>query len=133
LYCFDTDIVSAVLRAQPPLRLVRRLAATPIAEQCTTAITAGELLYGVDKRGNPRLTELVREFVAGSVQVLPFDRRAAERYGPLRALLEREGRRLGEPDLRIASIALARDLTLVTANVRHFRRVPDLRVENWLS
>ncbi|MGH3080244.1 MAG: PIN domain-containing protein [Gaiellaceae bacterium] len=133
MYCFDTDVVSAVLWPQPPLRLVRRLAATPIAEQCTTAITVGELLYGVDKRGNPRLTELVREFVAGSVQVLPFDRRAAERYGPLRALLEREGRRLGEPDLRIASIALARDLTLVTANVRHFRRVPDLRVENWLS
>jgi tRNA(fMet)-specific endonuclease VapC len=133
LYCFDTDIVSAVLRAQPPLRLVRRLAVTPSAEQCTTAITVGELLYGVEKRGNPRLTELVREFVAGSVQVLPFDRRAAERYGPLRAFLEREGRRLGEPDLRVASIALARDLTLVTANVRHFRRVPDLRVENWLA
>jgi tRNA(fMet)-specific endonuclease VapC len=132
LYCFDTDVVSAVLRAQPPLRLVRRLAATPIAEQCTTAITVGELVYGVEKRGDPRLSELVGEFVAGSVRVLPFDRRAAERYGSLRAVLEREGRRLGEPDLRIASIALAHDLTLVTGNVRHFRRVPELRVENWL-
>lgn len=133
MYCFDTDVVSALIRRQPPLRLVRRLAATPIAEQCTTAITVGELLFGVEKRENPRLAEVVREYVAGSVQVLPFDRRAAERYAPLRALLEREGRRLGEPDLRIASIALARDLTLVTGNVRHFERVPDLRVENWLD
>lgn len=133
MYCFDTDVVSALIRRQPPLRLVRRLAATPIAEQCTTAITVGELLFGVEKRENPRLAEVVREYVAGSVQVLPFDRRAGERYAPLRALLEREGRRLGEPDLRIASIALARDLTLVTGNVRHFERVPDLRVENWLD
>ena len=122
-----------MIRPQPPLRLVRRLAATPIAEQCTTAVTIGELLFGVEKRGNPRLAEVVRAFVAGSVRVLPFDRRAAERYGPLRALLEREGRRLGDPDLQIASIALARDVTLVTGNVRHFERVPDLRVENWLD
>ena len=122
-----------MIQSQPPLRLVRRLATTPIAEQCTTAITVGELLFGIEKRGNQRLAEVVRDFVAGSMRVLPFDRRAAERYGPLRALLEREGRRLGDPDLQIASIALARDLTLVTGNVRHFRRVPDLRVENWLE
>jgi tRNA(fMet)-specific endonuclease VapC len=133
LYCFDTDVVSTLLRAEPPMRLVRRLAATPVEEQCTTAITVGELVYGVEKGGNPRLAEIVREFVASSVRVWPFDRRAAERYGALRALLELQGRRLGEPDLRIASIALARDLTLVTANVRHFHRVPDLRVENWLA
>jgi tRNA(fMet)-specific endonuclease VapC len=65
--------------------------------------------------------------------VLPFDRRAAETYGPLRARLEREGKRLGEPDLCIASIALSRGLTLVTGNVRHFSRVSDLNVENWLT
>ena len=64
--------------------------------------------------------------------VLPFDPRAAEAYGRLRAELEREGRRLGEPDLRIASIALSRGVTLVTGNVRHFARVPGLVVEDWL-
>lgn len=58
---------------------------------------------------------------------------AAEVYGPLRAQLEGEGRRLDEPDLRIASIALSRELTLVTGRVRHFSRVPGLEVENWLA
>ncbi len=58
--------------------------------------------------------------------MLPFDEAAAEAYGPLRARLEAAGRPLDEPDPRIASIALARDLTLVTGNVRHFDRVPDL-------
>ncbi len=42
------------------------------------------------------------------------------------------GQRVAEPDLRVAAIALARDATLVTGNVRHFERVPGLRIENWL-
>ena len=64
---------------------------------------------------------------------MPFDREAAEVYGPLRAELERQGRPLAAPDLQIAAIALSRDLTLITGNVRHFGRVPGLRVENWLA
>jgi predicted nucleic acid-binding protein len=94
-----------VLRKSPPLHLLRRLATVPPAAQFTTAINLGELLYGAARKGDPRLVERVRE---------------------------REGRRLDEPDLRIASIALANELTLVTGNVGHFSRVPSLRVENWL-
>ncbi len=66
------------------------------------------------------------------VQILPFDRPAAEAYGKLRAALERSGRPLPDPDLMIAAIALVRRLTLVTGNVRHFVRVPELQIENWL-
>ncbi|HSR22290.1 MAG TPA: hypothetical protein VLW53_01985 [Candidatus Eisenbacteria bacterium] len=51
----------------------------------------------------------------------------------MRADLERSGRPLAEPDLRIAAIALAHDLTLVTGNGRHFSRIPGLRVESWLA
>lgn len=132
MYCFDTDVLSAVLRREPPLRLIRRLARLPEEDQFTTSITLGELLYGASKRGSPELTGRIRTLVSGAAAVLAFDATAAEVYGPLRAELESEGRRLDEPDLRIASIALSRDLTLVTGNVRHFSRVPGLRVENWL-
>ncbi len=133
MYCFDTDVLSAVLRRDPPLRLVRRLARVPPEEQFTTAITLGELLYGAAKRGSPSLTRRVRELITGVLAVVAFDERAAEVYGPLRARLEAEGRRLDEPDLRIASIALSRGLTLVSGNVRHFSRVPELSLENWLA
>lgn len=133
MYCFDTDILSAVLRRDPPLQLVRRLARVPPAEQFTTAITLGELLYGAAKRGSPTLLNRVRELITGVLVVLAFDETAAEVYGPLRARLEAEGRRLDEPDLRIASIALSRRLTLVSGNIRHFSRVPKLTVENWLT
>ncbi len=133
MYCFDTDVLSAVLRRDPPLKLVRRLARVPPEEQFTTAITLGELLYGAAKRGSPSLARRVRELITGVLAVVAFDERAAEVYGPLRARLEAEGRRLDEPDLRIASIALSRGLTLVSGNVRHFSRVPELSLENWLA
>lgn len=132
-YCFDTDVLSAVMRPAPPLHLIRRLAQIPAEEQFTTAVTLGELLYGASRRGSARLAERIRELVQFAVAILPFDEAAAEVYGPLRARLESDGRLLPEPDLRIASIALSNDLTLVTGNVRHFVRVPDLRVENWLA
>jgi len=133
VYCLDTDVLSAVIKPSPPLHLIRRLARTPPTDQCTTAITLGELVYGVTRRGSPELAARVRDLIASAGPILPFDETAAQRYGPLRASLEREGRGLAEPDLRIAAIALSREATLVTGNVRHFARVPDLRVENWLS
>ena len=132
-YCFDTDVVSTMLKPHPPLSLVRRVAGIPPGEQCTTSITVGELLYGAARLDRERLVEKVRTIIDYAQQVLPFDRAAAEIYGALRAQLEAKGRRLAEPDLRIAAIALRHDLTLVTGNVRHFARVPNLRVENWLE
>ena len=50
MYCLDTDVLSAVLKRDPPLHLIRRLARTAATEQCTTSITLGELLYGVAPR-----------------------------------------------------------------------------------
>jgi tRNA(fMet)-specific endonuclease VapC len=133
VYCFDTDILSAALRKAPSLPLLRRLALVPPSEQSTTAINVGELLYGASRKGDPALTARVRRVIEVATRVYAFDEAAAEVYGPLRARLEATGKPLDDPDLRIASIALARDLTLVTANLKHFSRIPDLRVENWLE
>jgi tRNA(fMet)-specific endonuclease VapC len=133
MYCFDTDVLSTTMKPDPPLALVRRLAALPAAHQNTTAITVGELAYGVAKRGRADLAGRVRTLLESAVTVLPFDARAAVVYGSVRADLERAGLSLEDADLRIAAITLARDLTLVTGNGRHFDRVPGLRIENWLD
>ena len=58
---------------------------------------------------------------------------AATVYGRLRANLERDGTPMAEPDLRVAATCLRHDATLATGNLRHFERVPDLRVEDWLA
>lgn len=133
MYCFDTDVLSATMRRDPPLALIRRLALVPAPQQHTTAITVGELVYGAARSSRADLANRVRTLLNEAVTVLPFDAEAASVYGQLRAELEARGLPLAEPDLRIASIALARDLTLVTGNGRHFDRVPALRVEDWLA
>lgn len=134
MYCFDTDVLSATIRRDPSLPLIRRLAQVPPPEQFTTSITMGELLYGAARRDSKQLSRQVRDLISGALTILPFDEHAAEVYGSLRAQLESDGERyLAEPDLRIASIALSRNLTVVTGNTRHFARVPDLTVENWIS
>lgn len=127
----DTDVISDLMRSRPSPRLLRRLGAVSVAEQATTAVTIGEIAYGARRAERLDLYERAVELLA-EVRVLPFDRAAAESYGSIRVALEREGRRLPDPDLRIAATALAHDATLITGNVRHFERVPDLACEDWL-
>ncbi len=56
-----------------------------------------------------------------------------KKYGEIRSLLEKQGTPLEHADLQIASIALYRNMTLITGNIRHFKRVPNLKIENWLQ
>ena len=131
-FLFDTDILSAMMRREPNPAVTRRLAVSGPGEQFTSAISYAELLYGALRRDRQDLLSSIRE-VTREMQILPFDEAAAERFADLTASLERAGTPLDEPDLRIASIALANDLTLVSGNERHFRRVPGLTLENWLG
>ena len=133
MFLFDTDTLSQVLRRDPSPSLLVRMAAVPLEEQFTTAITVGEMVYGAER--SSRREYLLRQFeerLWPVVRVLPFDLAAGQTYGRLRVELERAGAPLAEPDLRIASIAVTHGLTVVTGNVRHFSRVPGLQVENWI-
>lgn len=132
-YCFDTDILSATIRPAPPLHLIRRLATVPPQEQFTTSITVGELIYGARRVGREDLSRRVEQVIRRAQTVLAFDTTAARTFGFLKATLEQRGTPLAEPDLRIASIALSRGLVFVTRNVRHFQRVAELTVENWID
>lgn len=135
MYLLDTDILSNLLRRAPSTTLITKLASVPAEQQFTSSITLGELFYGAH-RLRERSADLLRrleETVLPNLPVLPFDASAARLYGAVRADLERRGTPIGDADMRIASIALAGSLTVVTGNVRHFRHVPDLAVENWLE
>ena len=133
MICLDTDVLSDFLRKGAPPAVQRRLAELTAENHFTTTVTLGELLYGAARRRSPSLWRTIEEYVAGDFSILPFDEPAARVYAEMRVALESAGQRLDDPDLRIAAICLAHDLTLVTGNVRHFSRVPELRVENWLE
>ena len=64
-------------------------------------------------------------------RILPFDSACARIYGSVRAHLEKQGLVIGSNDLLIAAICLAHGTTLVTHNVREFKRVPGLPIEDW--
>ena len=66
------------------------------------------------------------------IDVLPLESPIEFHYAEIRSYLEREGIPIGGNDLLIAAHGLALNLTVVTANVREFSRVPNLAVENWL-
>lgn len=127
----DTDVLSELMRPQPRAALVERLEQVPATEQCTTAVTIGELAYGAIRVDRPELFDRVMQLLGNTV-VLPFDRNAGERNGRIRSELERKGTRLPDPDLRIAATAIVHDGTLITGNTKHFARVAGLRIEDWL-
>ena len=93
-------------------------------------IVAGELRYGAERRGSRRLT-MQLEAVLSAVDILALEEPADRHYGEIRSELERAGQPIGHNDLLIAAHARALGLTLVTNNVREFRRVPNLEVEDW--
>ena len=135
MYLLDTDILSNLLRRTPSTTLITKLASVPPEDQLTSSITLGELMYGAYRLGtrSRTLLERIEGALLPNLAVLPFDAASARHYGEIRAELERRGTPIGDADLRIAAIALARDLTVVTANARHFERVPGISVENWLE
>ena len=135
MYLLDTDTLSNLLKRVPSTALIAKLASVPPEHQFTSSITLGELFYGayrLRERAHILLERLNRTLLP-NLPALPFDGAAARCYGEVRAALERQGTPLGDADLRIGAIALVRDLTVVTGNVRHFQRIPGLSVENWLQ
>lgn len=134
-YLLDTDILSDRMKPRPSATLAARLAVVPSGDIATSSITLGELLFGALRNASARLdlVEKIETFISQPLPILPFDEPAARQYGRVRAELERRGTPLADPDLRIACIALAQGLAVVTGNVRHFAKVPGLRVENWFE
>ena len=125
----DTDICIEILRGNERVLERRRRALDEVA---TTWITACELAYGAAKsRATKKNQTLATEFLA-TLPVVGLDLPAAERFGRLKAELERGGNMLADADLMIAAITQAQGASLVTGNLRHYARIAGLRVEDWI-
>lgn len=131
-FMLDTNICVELIRGRAP-RVFHRLRRHGVDATGISSITLAELQYGASRSAHPaRHAILLAEFCA-PLAILPFDDRAAEAYGSVRAALERGGKPIGPLDTLIAAHALSLDVTLITNNEREFARVANLRVENWLT
>jgi len=129
----DTDVLSAIVspRCPPGVTQALRRAKGPIH---TTSVNWAEVCYGLARHlTGRRLRERYAALVLPALEILDFDAACAEVYGDLRAALENRGARLAEADLMIAAVALRHDLPLVSGNIRHFSRIPGLKLINWLA
>jgi tRNA(fMet)-specific endonuclease VapC len=137
MYILDTDTLNLVFRAHP--QVMDRRSSVPAAQIAITVITRIEVLQGrfafllkaataPELRRAQQLLEQTEQALTAVSQVLPIEA-AADEFDRLRA--NRKLKKIGRADPLIAAITLARQATLVTRNLKDFRQVPALQVENW--
>ncbi|WP_197491460.1 type II toxin-antitoxin system VapC family toxin [Methylomonas methanica] len=132
-YMLDTNMASYIIKSHPP-EIRHKLASLPMDSITISAVTQGELLYGLARKGHPAtLAKLIREFLF-RVETLPWDEQVATVYGDLRASCMSVGITLGALDMMIAAHAIAAKTILVTHD-KAFSLVPDgvLTIEDWLT
>jgi tRNA(fMet)-specific endonuclease VapC len=111
--------------------VAERIAIVGEANVLTSIIVACELRYGAAKRASRRLTRQV-EAVMGALTIKPLESEVERVYASIRVALEKKGTPIGAHDMLIAAHARVLDAICVTDNVAEFKRVPALKVENWL-
>lgn len=131
-YLLDTDTASYSIRGSSPA-LDARIAKAASRDVAISVITRAELLFGMEKRGNPRgLARVVQAFLE-RMTILPWDNAAADAFAKVRAQLERQGTPIGFADTMIGAHAIALKAALVTNNLKHFQNVKGLTLENWIA
>lgn len=125
----DTNLWISLLK-NPGGRLEHQIRLQPIADIYLCSIVKAELWHGAEKYSNREQRMRALEKLFFPFVSLPFDDLAAEKYGVIRHQLEQKGQTIGPNDLKIASIALVHDMTLVSGN-NEFKRVSGLKVEDW--
>jgi tRNA(fMet)-specific endonuclease VapC len=131
-YLLDTNICIYIAKRKPP-EVLARFESLGAGDVAMSLITYGELLYGAARSSTSSQAVATIRKMIDAVTVLPMEPEVGTHYGTIRAYLTAAGTLIGGNDLWIAAHARASRLTLVTNNESEFRRVPELRVENWVD
>lgn len=128
-FLFDTDAISELLRPQPARAYLNWLINVPREDQFTSAVVIGELYKGAYRsKARDRHLSNIEKRIIPAITVLPYDIDTAKVFGRIRAHLEEAGTILPDADLLLAATAIENGLELVTGNLRHFRRIPELKL-----
>ncbi len=129
-YMLDTNICIYIIK-QKPQNVIKRFRQAKVSEIGVSSITLSELEYGVMKSTNPEQNKLALTQFIAPIEIMSYDDAAAQHYGKIRADLERQGTPIGSLDMLIAAHALSLNSVLITNNESEFKRVLNLKIENW--
>lgn len=130
-YMLDTNICIYILN-QKPISYIRKL--ENLEKKYTLAISSivlSELQFGVSNSQHQEQNQINVNNLISKLEVLDFKTQCALYYGEIRADLKRKGIIIGNNDLLIASHAVYEEATLVTNNTSEFKRVSNLKIEDW--
>ncbi|MCP4024501.1 MAG: type II toxin-antitoxin system VapC family toxin [Desulfobacteraceae bacterium] len=131
-FLIDTNICIYIMNERPP-DVIQKFKDKEVGQIAISSITVSELHYGVSKsRFQKENLKRLEEFLT-PFQILPYDENASRYYGEIRSYLESKGRIIGPLDLLIAAHALSQNIVLVTNNEKEFKRIPSLKIENWVK
>ena len=129
-YMLDTNTVSFLIKESQPF-LAQRIAQKGIERIAISAIVEAELLWGLAKKPQAVLiTQRVMTFLA-QVEVLAWDRQAAQAYAHLKKIMQHQGINLAMADMLIAAHAYSVDLILISNDQVFFKLQPHLDVQDW--
>ncbi|MCB2146524.1 MAG: type II toxin-antitoxin system VapC family toxin [Deltaproteobacteria bacterium] len=131
-FMLDTNICIYIIKRKPA-NVIERFKQTEISQIGISSITLSELSYGVSKSSRPGQNQMALAQFIAPLEILPYPDDAAHYYGDLRTRLEKMGTPIGSLDLLIAAHALSVGCRLVTNNEKEFARIPNLKIENWVS
>ena len=129
MFFLDTDTLVFLLRGNT--KVAAAFAAHDSSPKALSVISYGELLYGAYKSAKPIENASKVHRLRSLYPVFDVSTTVMETFSRLRADMDKDGKRVDDFDLLIASTTIHLGYTLVTNNRRHFRHVPGLSVENW--
>lgn len=131
-YLLDTNICIALIR-QKPKEIIEQLTSHRPGDIGISTITIAELIHGAQKSKQIEQNMTALDQFLLPLEIADFDQSAAIAYGHIRTYLENKGILIGSMDMLIATHALSLDVALVTNNTREFKRIPDLKIEDWMT
>ena len=129
-FCLDSDTLIYFLKGDK--NIVANVAKIATTNLFTTRINYTELLYGAfnSKKKTTNLQQI--HIFLDNFQILEFEQKASEIFAKLKVELKTSGKIINDMDLMIASIAINNSCTLVSNNTKHFSRIKQLKLDNWL-
>ena len=127
----DTDMCSYIIK-EHPIKVLKHFQKIEMNSICISIVTYAELMYGVERSSSKRINRAVINDFTKHLDVIKWDLAVADCYAMIRTELESKGTPIGAMDMMIAAHSQSIDAVLVSNNQKHFSKVKDLKLENWI-